>query len=167
MITRCRWASALLLLTLIGCAATPGKVSQTQSVSTIDAPKGFAVDGYDPVAYFTDQRPVRGSEAYTLHWQGARWKFSSAEHRTQFVADPSHYAPQYGGYCAFAVANGTTAHGSPHQWAIVNDRLYLNNNALAKALWDRDRPGNIRAADVNWPAIPKKDHPSDAPPSAP
>lgn len=90
-----------------------------------------------------------------------------SKHRTQFVADSSHYAPQYGGYCAFAVANGTTAHGSPQQWAIVNDRVYLNNNVLAKALWDRDRPGHTRAADVNWPAIPKKDHPTDTTPSAP
>lgn len=70
-------------------------------------------------------------------------------------ADPMHYPPQYGGYCAYAVSQGTTAHGDPHQWAIVDQRLFVNNNLLAKKLWDADRSRNVRVGDVNWPLIPK------------
>jgi hypothetical protein len=142
-------------LLAIGCASNPANLSQEKAVPAIDASAGAGLAGYDAVAYFTDHKPVRGSDAYTRQWQGVTWKFGSAEHRDVFAADPERYAPQYGGYCAYAVANGTTAHGDPLQWAVVNERLFVNNNALAKLLWDRDRPGNIKAGDENWPLIPK------------
>jgi hypothetical protein len=132
-------------------------------VPAIDATHGVGLEGYDAVAYFLDHRPIRGSDAYTHSWNGVVWKFASAEHRDLFAADPAHYAPQYGGYCAYAVANHTTAHGSPKQWAVVNDRLFLNNNPLAKKLWDRDRPGHIRAGDQNWPQISKRAVSVDSP----
>ena len=149
------FGSLLAMLLIAGCAATPGKVSQTQPVAPIDATSGVGLEGYDVVAYFTDQRPVPGSDTYTQVWQGATWKFASAEHRDLFAANPRRYAPQYGGYCAYALAHGTTVHGDPHQWAVVDERLFVNNNPFAKSLWDRDRPGNIRAGDQNWPLIPK------------
>ena len=142
-------------LLAIGCASNPANLSQEKAVPSIDASAGVGLSGYDAVAYFTDHKPVPGSDAYTREWQGVTWKFASAEHRNAFSADPERYAPQYGGYCAYAVANGKTAHGDPLQWAVVNDRLFVNNNALAKLLWDRDRPGNIKAGDENWPLIPK------------
>src|SRR5215469_5303787 len=147
--------SALLA---VGCASNPGKLSHEKPVPAIDASAGVGLEGYDAVAYFTDHKPLRGSDAYTREWQGVTWKFASEEHRTAFAAEPERYVPQYGGYCAYAVAHGTTAHGDPLQWAVVNERLFVNNNALAKLLWDRDRPGNIEAGDENWPLIPK--HPN-------
>jgi len=82
------------------------------------------------VAYFHRPSTVKGSEAYTSQWQGVTWRFVSAEHRDLFAADPVHYAPQYGGYCAYAISHGTTAHGDPNQWAVVDDRLVVNNNPL-------------------------------------
>ncbi|MGB9332969.1 MAG: YHS domain-containing (seleno)protein [Steroidobacteraceae bacterium] len=89
--------------------------------------------GYDAVAYFTENGAVVGDPAISYQWQGATWQFSSVEHRTQFGADPVRYAPQFGGYCAFAVAQGTTADGDAQQWAIVKDKLYVNNNVSPRS----------------------------------
>jgi YHS domain-containing protein len=145
-----------IALLLSACAATPGKVSVTKAIAPINVPDAVAVHGYDPVAYFTDGAPTAGSPSIQYEWSGVHWQFASEAHRSLFVSHPEQYAPQYGGYCAFAVSRGTVADGDPHQWAIVNNKLYLNNNAFAMHLWDKDRPGNIQTADINWPLIPKK-----------
>jgi hypothetical protein len=116
----------------------------------------LALRGYDPVAYFTAGRPVAGSETLTYSWQGTSWRFASEENRAAFIANPARYAPQFGGYCAYAVSQGTTADGDPHQWAVVDGQLFLNNNVLASALWNRDRTENIKAGQQNWPLIPKQ-----------
>jgi YHS domain-containing protein len=152
-----RYATILLAaaLNLIGCATKPGQIWQDTPVPTTDTRSGLGLEGYDVVAYFTDHRPVKGSDAYTSQWQGVTWQFVSAQHRDTFAADPAHYAPQYGGYCAYAVSRGTTAHGDPAQWAIVDQRLFVNNNPLARKLWEAGRSRNIRVGDVNWPLIPK------------
>ena len=150
------WILIIALASLGLCITPAAQSAETEVVPAIDATHGVALEGYDAVAYFLDHRPIRGSDAYTHSWNGVTWKFTSAEHRDLFAANPAHYAPQYGGYCAYAVANRTTAHGSPKQWAVVSDRLFLNNNALAKKLWNRDQPGHIRAGDQNWPQIPKR-----------
>ncbi len=165
------WAIGSVALLAAGCAATPGKIWQDTPVPPIDARAGEGLEGYDVVAYFTDHRPVKGSDAYTSVWHSVTWKFASAEHRDAFVADPMHYAPQYGGYCAYAVSQGTTAHGDPNQWAIADRRLFVNNNLLAKKLWEADRSRNVRVGDVNWPLIPKlgetADSGSDSAPQTP
>jgi len=145
---------ALAILT--ACAATPGKISQTIPVAPLNLRQGVAIRGYDPVAYFDTGAPIVGNPAIKYEWQGATWLFATTAHRDAFSADPQHYAPQYGGYCAYAVSRGTTADADPHQWAVVDGKLFLNNNALAKKLWDQDRPGNIKAGDENWPLIPKE-----------
>jgi hypothetical protein len=148
---------ALLALTLIAaCAATPNKVSQVRAVDEIDLQKGFGLKGYDPVAYFAEGRPAAGNASISYQWRGATWLFATKEHRAAFVADPVRYAPQFGGYCAFAVSRGTTADGDPLQWAVVDNKLYVNTNAFAMALWNGDRPGNIQAGNSNWPSIPKR-----------
>lgn len=149
------WYGAPLAALLIGCASTPGSVSVTQPVPAVHAPQGLGAHGYDVVAYFSEQRPVEGSAEFAHRWQGVEWRFASREHQQQFAASPQRFAPQYGGYCAYAVSRGTVADGDPLQWAVVRERLYLNNNAFAKALWDRDRDGNIAAGDINWPLLPK------------
>jgi YHS domain-containing protein len=114
---------------------------------------GVAIEGYDPVAYFTDGKPVEGSKAHTFAWQGATWRFASAEHRALFAADPEKYAPQYGGYCAYAVGNGYTAGIDPEAWTIHDGKLYLNYDLEVQAKWLADRDALIAKADLNWPAL--------------
>jgi YHS domain-containing protein len=112
-----------------------------------------AVSGYDPVAYFTDGRPVRGSSEHRATYQGYEYRFASAEHLATFRAAPARYAPQYGGYCAWAVSQGYTASADPTNWRIVDGRLYLNYNDEIQRRWEGDIPGNIRAANANWPEV--------------
>lgn len=112
-----------------------------------------AIGGYDPVAYFTNGRAVPGHAKYEFEWQGARWRFASAEHRDLFVANPRKYAPQYGGYCAWAVSRGYTADIDPEAWYLHEGRLYLNYSTSVRARWLRDVPGNIAKANANWPKV--------------
>jgi YHS domain-containing protein len=116
-------------------------------------PSGVALKGYDPVAYFMEGKPVKGKKEHQHEWMGAKWYFSTAANRDLFAEAPERYAPQYGGYCAYAVSRGYTADISPDQWKIVEDKLYLNNGWLATKLWKRNIPENIRKADENWPKI--------------
>ena len=113
----------------------------------------LAVDGYDPVAYFTDGAPVKGSQEFELSYNGAKWRFASADNKAAFEADPDAYAPQYGGYCAWAVAQGSTARGNPNNWAVYNGKLYLNYNDSVQAQWNKDRDGFIVKANANWPGV--------------
>jgi YHS domain-containing protein len=112
-----------------------------------------AVGGYDPVAYFTDGQPVRGTTQHRITHQGFEYRFASAEHLAAFRANPSRYLPQYGGYCAWAVAQGYTAAGNPNNWRIVDGKLYLNYNDDIQQRWERDIPGFIRTANSNWPSV--------------
>jgi YHS domain-containing protein len=113
----------------------------------------LAVGGYDPVAYFTDGRPVRGTTQHRITHAGYEYRFASAENLAAFRANPSRYLPQYGGYCAWAVSQGYTAPGNPNNWRIVDGRLYLNYNDEVQQRWERDIPGFIRSANANWPSV--------------
>jgi YHS domain-containing protein len=113
----------------------------------------LAVSGYDPVAYFADGKPVEGSGDYEYEWKGATWRFASAENLATFKADPEKYAPQYGGYCAWAVSQGYTASADPDVWRIVDGKLYLNYSKAIQQKWEQDIPGNISKADANWPKV--------------
>lgn len=144
---------ALLALPLaIGLAsalrAAPAS-GQTVHLSAGDVAAG----GYDVVAYFTRGEAVRGSRALQARWNGAVWRFSSAESRDAFVADPARYAPAYGGFCAWAAAENYLAPGDPRHWRIVDGRLFLNFNASVHRRWEGDVPGNVARADANWPAL--------------
>lgn len=112
-----------------------------------------AVNGYDPVAYFTDGRPVRGLAAHRVTYQGYEYRFASAAHLAAFNANPARYLPQYGGYCAWAVSQGYTAPGNPDNWRIVDGKLYLNYNDEIQRRWEGDIPGYIRSANINWPSV--------------
>ena len=141
------------------CMVAGGLVLSAGPAIAKDAPiytglfNKLAVSGYDTVAYFTEQKPVKGESRFTFAWAGAEWRFSSAENRDKFVAVPERYAPQYGGYCAWAVANGYTAKGDPLNWKIVGGKLYLNYNAETQSKWVKDVPGFIRKGDGNWPTV--------------
>ena len=141
----CLTASAPLLATL----GSPA-MAQTPAVYAED---GIAIDGTDPVAYFTQFAPVAGSAEHTVSWQGATWQFVSAENRDTFAADRDAYAPQYGGYCAYAVSQGYTASTTPAAWTIIDGKLYLNYSRRIRRKWERDTAGYIQAADVNWPNV--------------
>lgn len=136
-------APAVLLLPRVAYAATP----------QIYAEGGIAIDGTDPTGYFTEGAPVAGDSAITLDWRGATWRFASTDARALFEGDPDRYAPQFGGYCAWAVAEGYTASTIPEAWKIVDDRLYLNFNRRIQRRWERDIPGNIARGQANWPDV--------------
>ncbi|REJ80016.1 MAG: YHS domain-containing protein [Acidobacteria bacterium] len=116
----------------------------------------LALDGYDPVAYFTTGEPTRGERRHTLEWNGAKWRFASAENLSSFEAAPERYAPQYGGYCAWAVSQGYTADADPEAWKIVDGKLYLNYNREIQQKWEADHGALIEKADANWPAVLEK-----------
>lgn len=117
------------------------------------ATKGIAVSGYDPVAYFTEQKPVPGKPEIAAEHQGAKYYFSTEANRDAFKKEPAKFAPQYGGYCAWAVSQGYTASADPKAWTIVGGRLFLNYNQSVKKDWEKNIPGNVAKADANWPKV--------------
>ncbi|MBL8548708.1 MAG: YHS domain-containing protein [Hyphomonadaceae bacterium] len=113
----------------------------------------LAVGGYDPVAYFRQGAPVRGNPQHRIVHQGFEYRFASAENLAAFRQNPNAYLPQYGGYCAWAVAHGYTASADPNAWRIVDGKLYLNYNAEIQGRWAQDIPNLIRQGDANWPSV--------------
>ena len=135
------------------CFAAIGSASGGSSINT-GYFGGVAIEGYDPVAYFTEGRAMKGSEEFAYDWLGARWHFASAEHRDLFVQDPVKYAPQYGGHCSSGAAKGgNTANVDPEAWAIVDGRLYLQYSIAVLQAWERDAAARIASADQKWPAV--------------
>ncbi len=114
---------------------------------------GKAIKGYDPVAYFTEGKPVKGDGDYSFEWNGATWNFASAENLQAFSDNPEKYAPQYGGYCAWAVSQGYTAKIDPDAWTIHDGKLYLNYSKGVRSQWLQDVPGNVAKGDNNWPGL--------------
>lgn len=115
-----------------------------------------AVAGYDVVAYFTENKSVEGNSKYTFEYKGAEWQFSSNEHLTLFKNNPEKYAPQYGGYCAWAMAGNETAPGKPAFWTVYEDKLYLNYDQSVQDTWLADKQGFIQKADLNWSKLDKE-----------
>ena len=134
-------------------AVVPATAGLATAETEVNIVEGYAVHGYDVVAYFTQGKPVVGSDQFTADYEGATYRFASAEHRETFTADPAQYAPQYGGYCAFGTAMGRKFDGDPNAWAVVDGKLYLNLNKDIQARWKKDVPGFIRGAENNWPLI--------------
>lgn len=115
-----------------------------------------ALSGYDTVAYFTRGEPIKGSSDFSTLYKNAQWYFSSKENLELFLNKPNQYAPQYGGYCAWAVSEKNDfAPGDPNQWAIVDGKLYLNYDKKIKTLWDANQAVHIQQADKNWPNLIK------------
>tara|TARA_R110000850_G_scaffold229171_2_gene354085 strand:+ start:13663 stop:14133 length:471 start_codon:yes stop_codon:yes gene_type:complete len=112
-----------------------------------------ALQGYDPVAYFRNASPEKGDRNLSADYEGATFLFSSAANRDAFLADPDAYAPQYGGYCAWAMAEGKHAKGDARHWKIVDGKLYLNYNSNIQDKWNADIPGFISRADTEWSAL--------------
>lgn len=128
-------------------------MAQDASNATIYAPKGKAIKGFDPVAYFTASKPMMGKVIYSYDWMGATWQFTSNENMEAFKQDPEKYAPQFGGYCAYGVADGHKAPTQADAWTIVDGKLYLNYNDKVKELWDKNQKKNIEKAEKLWPTV--------------
>jgi hypothetical protein len=143
-------ALATALLITQGCT----RASAASSINK--GSNGVALKGYDVVAYFTEGKPVLGNSEFHHEWNSAKWLFASAANRDLFAADPSKYAPQYGGYCAFGVSEGHKAKVDPTVWKIVDGKLYLNYDAGVGNEWRKDIPGRIAKADKNWPKVMKE-----------
>jgi len=112
--------------------------------------KDLAIKGYDTVAYFKAGKALQGSETFSFPWHGMTWYFSTKENRDLFAASPEKYAPQYDGYCAWAMTESRKARTDPEVWKIVDKKLYLNCSATAYEKWSNDIPGNIKKADAIW-----------------
>lgn len=152
---------ATLGCTLLGCAAGPGTTVGTR---VGDAPRvlvnrdrnGLAIQGYDPVAYFTEGRPTMGSPRITARHMGATYQFATTEHRDLFESAPEKYAPQYGGYCGYAASVNRLSPIDPAYWQVLDGRLVLQHNQRAYDLFNRDLAGNIAMADANWPGLTER-----------
>jgi YHS domain-containing protein len=138
-------------------AQTTQSAQNDQGAQRVNTARGgLAIDGYDPVAYFTEGRPVKGDPRLTHSFRGATYHFMSAASRDLFVKEPDRYVPQFGGFCAYAVSRNYTADTDPLAWKIVDGKLYLNYNARAQAKWQEDVPGNIAKGHAYWPALSRQ-----------
>ena len=150
------------LAMLAACSASNAVKKAGSSASAVGVEpvykfsSGLALNGYDAVAYFNDGNAVEGSKEFTYEGNGAKWRFTSAANRDSFASEPQKYAPQYGGYCAWAVGHGYTAKGDPEAWKIVDGKLYLNYSKDVQAKWAQDIPGYIEKGDENWPKFLKE-----------
>jgi YHS domain-containing protein len=115
--------------------------------------KGLALQGYDPVAYFTEKKPVKGLPALSATFDGATYHFANAAHRDLFAQEPARYAPAFGGYCGYAASIGKVRPVKPEHWSIVDERLILQHSQGAVELWEKDIPGNRVRADRFWPRL--------------
>ena len=118
-----------------------------------------AIKGYDPVAYFTEQRPMLGNSQFRFEWDGAIYQFASAKHLGLFKAEPDRYLPQYNNWCAASVAKGVKVYGNPEWWLVVDGRLYLFGKPIGPELMKADPAAMKNQADKNWskvsqPAVP-------------
>ncbi len=132
------------------CVSLLFAVGSTGISSCQSSAGDLAIKGYDPVAYFTVGKAVRGERGFTAQWHGMTWHFASRENRDLFAASPGRYAPQYDGYCAWAMTESQKAETDPEVWRIVNEKLYLNCSRGSYERWIMDIPGNIEKADRNW-----------------
>lgn len=148
-VTRRTLLLVALALPVLGTILRPALAEEPD----IYAPGGVAISGYDAVAYFVENRAVPGIADHALRWRGATWYFVSAKNMEAFEMNPSAYAPQYGGYCAYAVARGSAGASAPEAFAVHGGRLYLNSSVAIREVWAEDMAENIRRADANWPGI--------------
>ncbi|MBO9446552.1 YHS domain-containing (seleno)protein [Ruegeria sp. R14_0] len=137
---------AIAALTLVSAA-------HAQDMPVYFESDGAVMAGFDPVSYFQGNAPVRGMPEYAVIWKGAEWHFASAENRDLFESNPRAYAPQFGGYCAYAMAQGLLKSTDPMLWDMVDGRLYLTHSPEVEKVWRGDRAEFIEMAEENWPVI--------------
>ena len=139
-----------ILLTVFFIVSTASLFAQKAEVFN---PSEKAIRGYDPVAYFTEGKSVKGNDNLTYHWKDANWYFSSTQNLNSFTKNPEKYAPQYGGYCAYGMSEGHKAPTDPDAWTIVDGKLYLNYSKDVRTKWRESEKERIDRADKNWPQL--------------
>jgi hypothetical protein len=147
-----RSIAPFLLASLLLCTAAIPADADDQKLLAVDS-NHVAIKGYDPVAYFTDSKAVKGSSAFEYVYDDAKWQFSSAAHRDLFASDPDRYMPQYGGFCAGAMVFGDLTPADPEAWVIVDGKLYMVAKKAMVEGWKADAAENIGAADKQWPDV--------------
>lgn len=145
--------SSLIKSTLVSSALLVSSFTFAANIEVNANNNDLAIQGYDPVSYFTDGKPTKGSGEYTAAYNGAIYHFSSAEHRDLFAASPAKYSPQYGGFCAFGVALNQKFDTDPTAWYIQDEKLYLNLNKDVQKKWLTDVPGHLKQSQTNWSEI--------------
>ena len=140
---------ALAAMITASVAAVPGDDARLLNLDK----NGVILDGYDPVAFFTDNKPVLGSDAFQSTYRGAIYHFASADHKAMFEKEPAKYEPQFGAFCAYAVSVGRTAPIDVNTFSIINGRLVVQHNSRAVGLWNKDPQLNLKHADKYWPAV--------------
>jgi YHS domain-containing protein len=143
-----------LLVALVVTAAL-STYSPAKDLLNLDR-NGVAIQGYDPVAFFTDNRPVQGNEQFHSDYHGAKYYFASAEHKAAFDKDPGKYEPQFGGYCAYGASRGNKAPVKIEAWQIVNGRLLMQYDLDIKNNFNKAQQENLHRADQNWPGLVEK-----------
>src|SRR5688500_5483675 len=148
----------LILITLcVGIAVTLAACSKDETAVGINtASDRLALRGFDTVAYFVADNAVKGNAKYEYVWNGAKWLFSSEENMKMFQANPETYAPQFGGYCSFAVSEGYTADADPEAWKVVDGKLYLNYNKQVREKWEKNQDERIEKGKSNWESFKAK-----------
>ena len=143
-----------LVVVLMLCSAL-STIATAKDLLNLDG-HGVAIQGYDPVAFFTDNRPVKGNPQFQSEYRGAKYYFVSAEHKATFDKEPGKYEPQFGGYCAYGASRGNKAPIKIEAWQIVNGRLLMQYDLDVKGKFNEDQVGNLRKADQNWPGLVEK-----------
>ena len=143
-----------ILLTILFVVSATSLFAQK---SEVFKPSDQAIRGYDPVAYFTAGKPVKGDQKLVLHWKDADWHFASKENLNSFAKNPEKYAPAYGGYCAYGMSEGHKAPTDPDAWTIVDGKLYLNYSVDVRTKWRENENERIDKANKNWPQLKDKE----------
>ena len=147
----------LFIMLFIGISAALASCSKVSTFAKVNADEsGVAIKGFDAVAYFAVENAVAGNKNYEYAWNGAKWLFANAENLEKFKQNPEAYAPQFGGYCSYAVSKGYTADGDPMAWKIVDGKLYLNYNPDVKTMWEKEQATNIDKGRQNWAGFETK-----------
>lgn len=143
------------LLGLFAAAPLPGtaRASADRPVNTLGSPSGVAIGGHDPVAYFREGGPRKGSPEHVVMNGGATWHFASAANKALFLADPERYKPAYGGFCAYGTSRGYLVKIEPEAWSIVEGRLYLNYDLGVRETWSADTARYLARSEKNWPLL--------------
>jgi YHS domain-containing protein len=144
-----------LLLLLLSVGLVLPALAQTKTLLNLDD-SGVAIQGYDPVAFFTDNQPVKGTEQFVRRYHGAVYFFATKEHRDLFDKDPAKYEPAFGGYCAYGVSRKKLVEIDVNAFQIVNGRLLLQYSKGVRDNFNKDQNGNLAKADANWPALVEK-----------
>lgn len=143
----------VLILALVSVSLLTSAAAAAAADPVYSNWRGLAIRGADPVAYFTDGAYRPGKSEHSIEWKGATWRFSTAANRDLFAANPEQYEPEFGGYCAYAISQGSLVSSDPESFSLVNGKLYLNYSASVHKKWLKDQQNYIDQANAQWPGL--------------